>query len=324
MKAKGVTFGILRRNADGTWDTSEVEGLPPLSLRTSSAGNPPSLVIRPFHQAGAVVSLREFTNNAFNHHHGIQATERFGTGTDQDGDGVVDEITTADITATSVFQATLPVPGRMIPRHPVIEAAVALGERRFDEVGCASCHIPALPLDDEGWIFSEPNPFNPPGNLQAGDAEPFSVDLNRRDLPGPRLESKDGVVLVPAFTDLKLHDICGDADDPNAEPLNMQFPPGSLQFFAGNLQFLTKKLWGAANEPPFFHHGKFTTMREAILAHAGEAQAVTSAFQALSAHEQNSIIEFLKTLQILPAGTQHLVVDERGRPRSWDPERYLK
>ena len=53
----------------------------------------------------------------------------------------------------------------------------------------------------------------------------------------------------------------------------MQWPAGSPAFFAGNSRFLTRKLWGAANEPPYFHHGKYTTMREAIHAHAGEAEA---------------------------------------------------
>ena len=38
----------------------------------------------PFHQAGAVVSLRQFTNNAFTHHHGMQSEERFGVGIDED------------------------------------------------------------------------------------------------------------------------------------------------------------------------------------------------------------------------------------------------
>jgi hypothetical protein len=38
-----------------------------------------------------VVSLRQFSNNAFNHHHGIQSTERLGAGTDPDGDGFVNE-----------------------------------------------------------------------------------------------------------------------------------------------------------------------------------------------------------------------------------------
>jgi cytochrome c peroxidase len=82
---------------------------------------------------------------------------------------------------------------------------------------------------------------------------------------------------------------------------------------------LTKKLWGAANEAPYFHHGKYTTMRQAIEAHAGEAQASTDAWWALSAYERDSIIEFLKTLQVLPEGTTALVVDEDGAPRSWPP-----
>jgi hypothetical protein len=39
-------------------------------------------------------------------------------------------------------------------------------------------------------------------------------------------------------------------------------------------------------------------MREAVLAHAGEAAAVTAAFRASSKYDQDCIIEFLKSLQI--------------------------
>src|SRR6266550_1680877 len=151
LVTKGVSFGTIARRADGTWDTSQVGGIPATSLGTSGA-TPPSLVIRPFHQTGRVVSLREFSNNAFNQHHGIQSTERFGVGTDPDGDGVVNEMTRADVTAAVFFQATMAVPGRVIPRDPEIEAAVLTGERKFQAVGCAVCHLPSLPLDD--WVFS--------------------------------------------------------------------------------------------------------------------------------------------------------------------------
>ncbi|HEV8718706.1 MAG TPA: di-heme oxidoredictase family protein [Candidatus Binatia bacterium] len=99
----------------------------------------------------------------------------------------------------------------------------------------------------------------------------------------------------------------------------MQQAAGSPGFFAGNQQFITRKLWGTANEPPFFHHGQFTTLREAIVAHAGEALTSRQAFTALSAYEQGAIIEFLKTLQVLPPGTQHRIVDEEGRRKSWPP-----
>jgi CxxC motif-containing protein (DUF1111 family) len=265
-----------------------------------------------------VISLRQFTNNAFNHHHGIQPAERFGTGLDPDGDGSVDELTRADVTAVALFQAALGVPGRVIPRKREVEAAIRAGERRFREIGCADCHVPSLPLVDEGWVFSEPNPFNPAGNLQPGAVPAIRMDLTDPRLPGPRLERRGGVVRVPAFTDLKLHDICGPGADPNAEPIDMQAPAGSSAFFAGNRRFLTRKLWGAANEPPYFHHGKFTTLREAILAHRGEADASRAAFEALDESGRDAVVEFLKSLQILPPGVRHRIVDEHYRPRTWD------
>ncbi len=317
LVSKGIFFGVLARANDGAWDTSQVEGLTPMSLASSSPQDPPSLIIRPFHQASAVVSLREFTNNAMNHHHGMQSTERFGQGTDPDGDGFSDELSRADITAVSVWQAALPVPGRVIPRHPQIEAAIHNGEVQFQSAGCASCHIPSLPLDSRGWIYSEPNPFNPAGNLQPGDAATLSINLNSRTFPGPRLRARNGVVHVPVFTDFKLHDVTCGPGDPNIEQLNMHFPPSDPAFFAGNSRFLTKKLWGAANEPPYYHHGKYTTLRQAVLAHCGDAESARQAFESMSDYDRDSIIEFMKSLQVLPGKARSRIVDERGRPRRW-------
>ena len=119
-----------------------------------------------------MISLRQFTNNAYNHHHGIQSEERFGRGVDADGDGVVNELTRADVTTVTIFQATLPVPGRVIPDDPEMEQAIKVGEERFKAIGCAFCHIPNLPLDNQGWIYTEPNPYNPPGNLRVRKPQP--------------------------------------------------------------------------------------------------------------------------------------------------------
>jgi Di-haem oxidoreductase, putative peroxidase len=310
LVAKGVSFGMITRNLDGTWDTSKVVGLPPPALATSGT-TPPDLIIRPYHQASNVISVRQFTNNAFNHHHGMQSEERFGIGTDPDGDGVVNELTRADITAATIFQITLPVPGRVIPSDPEIRHAIRHGEKKFDEIGCTNCHLPSLPLDKQGWIYSEPNPYNPAGNLQVGQAPTLYVDLTDAALPPPRLRPKEGgVIHVPALTDLKVHDITNGLRDPNCEPLNMNRAAGSMGFFAGNCQFITRKLWGIANQHSFGHHGLYTTMREATLAHAGEALGSRMAFQNLSIYDQDSVIEFLKSLQILPAGTKCTVVDE--------------
>lgn len=172
--------------------------------------------------------------------------------------------------------------------------------------------MPALPLDKRGWIYTEPNPYNPTGNLQPGDTQAISVDLTSDQLPGPRLKPVNGIVWVPAFTDFKLHDITAGPNDPNREPLDMNQPAGSKAFFAGNSKFLTRKLWGIANQHPFGHHGLYTTMREEVLAHSGEALQERIAFQNLSDYDRDSIIEFLKSLQILPPGATAVVVNQLG------------
>jgi hypothetical protein len=322
MKAlitKGVSFGVLKRLMDGTWDTSEVQGLPAPSLVSRDAAHPPSLIIMPFHQAGAAISLRQFTNNAFNQHHGMQSEERFGTGFDEDGDGFENELTRADITAVTVFQATLPVPVQVMPHDPNVKRAAEIGEQEFIRIGCANCHVPRLPLVDRGWIYTEPNPFNPPGNLRVREAPELKIDLTSDELPGPRLKpDAHGVVWVPAFTDLKLHDITSGPDDLNVEPLDQNQFPGTPRFFAGNTKFITRRLWGADNSGPYMHHGKFTTMHEAILAHNGEALASREDFEALSSYERDCVIEFLKTLQILPAAAGN--ENGRSRDRGRGPE----
>jgi cytochrome c peroxidase len=147
------------------------------------------------------------------------------------------------------------------------------------------------------------------------------VNLNSEELPLPRLQSSGGVVYVPAFTDLKVHNICDGPNDPNRERLDMNQPGGSAGFFAGNERFITRKLWGFANEPPFFHHGQFTTIRQAVLAHSGEAQASRQAFERLKEEDRDAVIEFLKTLQVLLPGTRALVVDAQGNPKAWPPRR---
>jgi hypothetical protein len=58
---------------------------------------------------------------------------------------------------------------------------------------------------------------------------------------------------------------------------------------------LTRKLSVIAG----FHHGRFTTLRQAVLAHHGEALLERRAFERLPTVEQDGLIEFLKTLQVL-------------------------
>ena len=295
--AKSVSFGSITVLADGTVDPSAI------------AGVDWDLIIKPFHQKGAVVSLREFTNNAMNHHHGMQSVERFGEDIDPDADGVVNELTVGDITAVTLFQAALNTPGRGIPAG--FQEEVEEGEQLFGTIGCTTCHIPALTLDERN--FTEPNPFNPAGNLQLDDvSQAFSFDMTAEG-PAPRPErTSDRGAIVRAFTDLKRHNL-------NDEELgffaNEQVPQGTLNGFAPESdftmeslprptnEFLTRKLWDVGNTGPYGHRGDLTTITDAIFFHGGEARASRDAFFALPQVEQDKVIEFLKTLQVVPDGS---------------------
>jgi hypothetical protein len=305
---KGVRFGQITARADGTVDISKVEGVDP------------DLVVKPFHQKGVVNSLRVFTVNAYNHHHGMQALERFGVGqrdsqgrvissNDFDEDGVADELSVGDITAATIFQAAMNVPGRVIPKDPARRAAAARGEITFTASGCAECHIPALPLNSR--LFSEPNPFNPPGNLRPQEtARPYTFDLTR-DIPSPQLERVgEGGALVRAFTDLKRHVICDDLD-----PFfrNERIVQNGVAVDA----FITRKLWDVGSTAPYGHRGDLTTITEAILHHAGEARPQRERFAALPQEQQAEVVEFLKQLQVLPAGSPREVLEDEAR----DPKR---
>ena len=272
-----------------------------------SRGVDTDLVVKPFHQAGVAVSLREFTVNAFNHHHGMQAEERFdlnpakGWEEDFDEDGVRRELTVGDITAATVFQAALGVPGRAMPRHPAERMAVRKGKMLFREVGCVSCHRPAMKLESRYYV--EPNPYNPPGTFN-DISQSIRFDLTRYG-ERPRLKrTKDGGAIVRAYTDLKRHNLC---DEPGA--------PDAIRFYCnerlaqgrpdqdgrpGTELFITRKLWDVGNSGPWGHRGDLTTIAEAILYHGGEARDSRDRFAGLSHADQQAVVGFLKTLQVLP------------------------
>lgn len=296
LEAKGISFGQITVLPDGRVDPTAIEGVDW------------DLIVKPFHQKGAVVSLREFTNNAMNHHHGMQSVERFGAGTDPDADGVIDELSVGDITATTLFQAALPAPRQVYSGNAERRKAARHGERVFAEIGCGGCHQPTLVLGARN--FSEPNPFNPPGNLRPADVTaPFAFNLVVASKSNLVLPMSGGRVLVRAFTDLKRHDV---TDAEYNHFANEQVAQGSLVGFADpadftvppqprpTTQFLTRKLWDAGNTDPYGHRGDLTTLTEAIHFHGGDAKAERDAYFALDADDQAAVIEFLKTLVVVP------------------------
>ncbi|SNY91246.1 Di-haem oxidoreductase, putative peroxidase [Cohaesibacter sp. ES.047] len=276
---KGVDFGALTVEPDGFVNIEEIDGIDH------------DLIVRPFSQKGVFTSLRQFSINAMNTHHGMQSNERFGmqwTGTDDfDEDGHAGEITSADLSALVLFQATLPTPGQTMPQAPVLQEAAKDGEGLFDQVACSQCHVKALPLTS--LSFTEPGPYNRAGNLRVSDqmGKAFSFELSSKGLE----KNEDGDWMVPVFTDFKRH-VIADAEKPHFGNERLS------QRFIANDQFLTARLWGVGSTAPYGHRGDVTTLREAILHHGGDARDSRLAYEALSDLDQRKIVEFLKSLTL--------------------------
>jgi CxxC motif-containing protein (DUF1111 family) len=223
-----------------------------------------------------------------------------------DNDGVVNELTTGDITAVTLFQAALEAPQTASHAHPAALQAVKAGAVVFEAIGCNRCHVPELML--ESRTFSEPNPFNPPGNLSVQEVvRPFEFDLVQTSASPLVKPAGGGRIVVRAFTDLKRHDL-NDTELDHFD--NEQVPQGTLAGFAPASDFtlpppprptgafLTRKLWDVGNSEPYGHRGDLTTLTEAIWLHGGEARPERDAFVALPQRQQAELIEFLKCMVV--------------------------
>lgn len=282
LSTKGVDFGKLTAKPDGIVDVSKLEGIDT------------DLVVRPFSQKGVFTSLRQFTINAMNVHHGIQANERFGqrwTGSgDFDEDGKADEFAEGDVSAVTLFQAALAPPTSRADLPEDWKAAAAEGERVFGELGCEVCHRTSLPL--KSMVFSDPGAYDAAGTLRAGDVrEPIAVDLAARDWAKRLKRNEQGEWLVPLFGDLKRHVI---VDTAVAELGNEIMG----QRFVERDVFMTAELWGVGSTAPYGHRGDITTLDGVIRAHGGEGRAARDAYVKADAAARSNLIAFLKTLVI--------------------------
>jgi cytochrome c peroxidase len=278
LVTKGISFGSITVDEQGFIDVDKIEGVDF------------DLVVRPFSQKGVFTSLRQFSINAMNAHHGMQSTERFGdlwTHTaDFDEDGFNNELTPEDITALVAFQATLPLPSVLPKKQQSYPEAVKRGERLFETSGCAGCHVQELPLNS--LTFFEPGPFNNAGTSRTTDeVVKLEFSLSKQGLR----KGKNNVWYVPVFSDLKRH-VIADSETPyfGNERLGQRFIPNDV--------FITPRLWGVGSSAPYGHRGDVTTLREVILHHGGEAKTARVNFEKLEPLAQGQIIEFLKSLVI--------------------------
>jgi CxxC motif-containing protein (DUF1111 family) len=89
---------------------------------------------------------------------------------------------------------------------------------------------------------------------------------------------------IPLYSDLLIHDMGGSLAD------------GVVEGSASGVDWRTTPLWGLSLRQRFLHDGRATTIREAILAHGGDAAGARTRFQELPENERAELIAFLATL----------------------------
>ncbi len=151
LTAKGVSFGRVAADPDGTLDRSRVEGIDR------------DLTVRPFGWKGHQATLRAMAEESLHIHQGliskrIHLAVRDGTldaapygkgpWDDLDQDGVSLEIDSGMLTTVVGYLSQLEAPVMRPPHDPGLLDAFAAGRARFEAVGCAGCHVPTLELDD--------------------------------------------------------------------------------------------------------------------------------------------------------------------------------
>ncbi len=277
-----MRFGWIVAHPDGIVDLGSVDGVDP------------DLIVRPFSRKGVFTSLRQFTINALNIHHGMEASERFGvrwTGThDFAESGVPDAVTPGDVSALVAFQATLPPPTVRASLPDDWRAAAAEGARQFDAIGCPSCHIKTLPL--KSMVFTDPAPYDMAGTLRSGEVKaPIVIDLSTQSFAKTLRRNDKGEWLIPLYSDLKRHLIV----DEQVNDLGNEL---QAQRFVERDVFLTPRLWGVGSTAPYGHNGSFRMLDEIIAAHGGDARFARDQYLALDPSERDTVVAFLRSLVI--------------------------
>ncbi len=324
LKAKGVQFGKISITPKS--DSYQYRDDCEVNINYSHVqGIDDDLVIKPFSWKGSDVSLRKFTIDAFNNEIGMQPVETTGTGVDGDNDGVTDEVSVADVTAMVIYLAGQTRPHTQVEldrlRRELVAAgqsdtaeqlglpvltktekrSIKRGKKIFREVGCTSCHKPAMVLKNS--IFREPA-RHPDYNIDALNAGldpemPISFDLSR-DMPDNRInidgeirnlanlkKNKKGYAIVELFSDLKRHDM-GSCLAENIDETG-----------TGASVWMTKELWGIGGTGQYLHDGRATTIEEAILEHCGEGNHSRQKFEELDLDKKKDLVRFIENLVIL-------------------------
>lgn len=321
ITSNGVHYGQLTTHPSGNVDTSNVAG-----INTD-------LIVRPYTWKGSFVTfLRPLVSLGTDTQMGMPAAEFFGATTDFDFDGVINEMSIGDITAMTLYIASLPRPitklelsdylGRKYKLSNADKTSIQRGQKIFADIGCAECHKPAMKLNDT--VFREPSafpehrfPFLPSGQnpLDVGldPQNPVMVNLavnpqvgNEKNDAACRKRSKhkfhytsghkSNLCFLQYETDDEGRLVVRSYGDLKRHDMGPGLAENIDEAGTGPSVWKTRELWGVGNTGPWLHDGRATTLAEAILFHGGDAQVARDQFAALNASGQHDVVNFLDNL----------------------------
>jgi len=325
LTSKGISFGSITANPDGTVSTSDVQGVDP------------DLRVRPFFHQGGTISIREFVVGALNNEMGLQAVDPDLTSAsngsrittpagmvldgsrdtlepplaisetdDPDGDGKVNEIPTSLVDYLEFYLLNY-----FKPATYQQDSSTKRGRKIFERIGCAQCHIPDLQIDHDRRVADVDTVYDPTrgifNNLFATVRPLFNTVDDGSGFPTVKRPMLQPFLVRDIYTDFKRHDLGPGFYERNYD--------GTTR-----TQFITTPLWGVGSTSPYGHDGRSINLVEVILRHGGEAQAVKNRFAQLDKGEVGPLLDFLNSLVLFPPDDTASTLDPGNRNAAGFPQ----
>jgi mono/diheme cytochrome c family protein len=307
LASKGIQYGFITANPDGSLDTSKV------------AGVDPDLRVKPFFAEGSTISMREFIVGALHGEMGMEdssdpdlltasAGGRVVTPSGMVLDGSKDKISPPpppdesngnEIDPAIVDYIEFYLLNYFKPGHDVQNSTTDHGRAVFQKTGCAACHVPNLTINHDRRVADVETVYDPThagctvdnlcffNNMFATASTLYWDENDGSGYPDLKLPLGNPFVVKDIFTDFKRHDVGANFYERNWD--------GTMQ-----TMFLTRPLWGVGSTAPYGHDGRSNSLNDVILRHGGEALTARNAFAALKANDQNALITFLNSLVLFP------------------------
>ena len=317
--SKGVQYGSVTGNPDGSVDTSKV------------AGVDTDLRVKPFFAEGSTISIREFVVGALHKEMGLEASSDPDLLTASAGghvvtpsgmmlDGSRDKISPPpppdqqngnEIDPALVDYLEFYLLNYFKPAHYQQNATTDHGRALFNKTGCSSCHIADMTIDHDRRVADVETSYDPVNgvfnSLFATAGTLYHSKDDGSGQPSLKLALENSFVVKDIFTDFKRHNLGTNFFERNWD--------GTLQ-----TEFLTRPLWGVGSTGPYGHDGRSVTLNDVILRHGGEALAARNAFVALNPNEQSSLLTFLNSLVLFPPDDTPSTLDPADPTKSYFPQ----